>query len=329
MKAIQFTGLLATLLAVNAHAATEMIITGEIPITTNPSPSIMKFIEEVEKRTNGEVKGKYFPASQLYNDINGIAAIGTGSVHMVWPVSSRLEALDPRIGIVSLPFSLTTQEMTNNCFVEGLTKQVNSYIEPKGVTVLGFLRTADLMFLMKDKDIQKQEDVSGLKIRVIGGQIMLDPMKSIGASPVSMAASEMSAALSQGAIDGVLSSPAGWADVLGSTAKFGTSVPGMALTTSAVVTDKAWLDSLPKEHSDVIRTVLQEIIVDQWKSSIVKDEELIQKMVQQGATYREMDPAEVEKLKASFTRANQKFVEKNAKAVEELAQVKKECKLNG
>ena len=329
MKAIQFTGLLATLLAFNAQAATEMIITGEVPITTNPSPSILKFIEEVDKRTNGAVKGKYFPASQLYNDINGIAAIGTGSVHMVWPVSSRLEALDPRIGIVSLPFSLTTEEMTNNCFAEGLAKQVNSYIDRKGVTVLGFLRTADLMFLMNSKDIQKQEDISGLKIRVIGGQIMLDPMRSVGASPVSMAASEMSSALSQGAIDGVLSSPAGWVDVLGSTAQYGISVPGMALTTSAVVTDKAWLDSLPKEHSDVIKTVLQEIIVDQWQSSIVKDEELIQKMVQQGAKYRVMEPAEVERLKESFTRANQKFVEKNAKAVEALAQVKKECNLNG
>lgn len=197
--------------------AAEMIITSEIPLATNPSPYIEQFIAEVGKRTDGAIQGKYFPASQLYNDRDGLAALGTGAVHMVWPVSSRLEQFDARVGLASLPFALTTDEMTNACFADGFTRMISGYLEPRGIQVLGFLRTADLIFLMKDRDIQRVADLKGQKVRVIGGQIMLDAMRSVQASPISMSASEMSAALSQGAIDGAMTSPAGWVDVLGNT----------------------------------------------------------------------------------------------------------------
>jgi len=309
--------------------AAEMIITSEIPLSTNPSPYIEQFIAEVGKRTGGAIEGKYFPASQLYNDRDGLAALGTGAVHMVWPVSSRLEHFDPRVGVASLPFALTTEEMTNTCFADAFTRMISGYLEPRGLQVLGFLRTADLIFLMKDRDIRQVSDLKGTKIRVIGGQIMLDAMRSVQASPVSMAASEMSAALSQGAIDGATTSPAGWVDVLGITARYATLVPGMGLATSAVTVDKQWLDGLPADQRKVIQDVLGEIIVRQWKETVEKDRELIEKMVAQGGHYRVMDPAEVEKLKARFVEAGQGFRTKHADAIAQLEKIRKECMRGG
>ena len=57
----------------------DIVITSEIRMATNPSPYIVQFLDEVAKRTNGELKGKYFAASQLYNDRDAIGAIGTGA----------------------------------------------------------------------------------------------------------------------------------------------------------------------------------------------------------------------------------------------------------
>src|SRR3546814_5326974 len=51
----------------SAHA-TDMIITSEIPLATNPSPYIEQFIAEVGKRTDGAIQGQYFPASQLRSE---------------------------------------------------------------------------------------------------------------------------------------------------------------------------------------------------------------------------------------------------------------------
>ena len=303
----------------------DIVITSEIPMATNPSPYIVQFLDEVAKRTNGELKGKYFAASQLYNDRDAIGAIGTGAVHMVWPVTSRLEQVDPRIGVASLPFMLSSREMTNACFAKGFTQQISSYIEPKGMRVLGLLRTADLMFLMKSRDVQRPEDLKGQKVRVVGGQIMLDAMRTVQASPISMSASEMSAALAQGAIDGVMSSPAGWVDVLGATAKHGISVPGMALATSAVVVDKSWFDKLPEAHRKAVQSVLDEIIARQWKETAAKDEEVIKKMVRQGASQRVMRGEAVKRLKQRFDAASQKFRDQHSEVVQKRDALEKQC----
>lgn len=327
MKPVQTLKRLLALapLALSQAALADLVITSEIPMATNPSPYIVQFLDEVAKRTNGELKGKYFPASQLYTDRDAIGALGTGAVHMVWPVTSRLEQVDPRTGVASLPFMLSSKEMTNSCFAKGFTQQISSYVEPKGMRVLGLLRTADLMFLMKSRDVHKPEDLKGQKVRVVGGTIMLDAMRTVGASPVSMSASEMSAALSQGAIDGVMSSPAGWVDVLGGTARHGISVPGMALATSAVVVDKAWFDKLPQAHRDAVQGVLDEIIVRQWKETVQKDEELIRKMVAQGSTHRVMAPADVGRLKQRFDSASAKFREQHGEAVQKRDALEKQC----
>lgn len=324
-KLLLGTSLLWSTLAMGA----DMIITSEIPMATNPSPYIAQFIESVERETEGRITGQYFPAAQLYNDRDGLAALGTGAVHMVWPVSSRLETMDIRTGIISLPFALSADDLTDSCFSSGFTKQITEYLSPKGLTVLGFLRTADLLFIMRDKDIKTTADLKGQKIRVIGGKVMLDAVRSVGASPVSMAASEMSAAISQGAIDGALTSPAGWADLIGDTGKYATSVPGMALATSAVVADKAWFDSLSEADQAVLKSVLDEIIERQWIETVQKDEELIAKMVAQGGNHRVMDETEISIVQAKFSDATGDFIKKNQKAIDQTDALRKECRGNG
>ena len=54
---------LALMMSSGSHAV-DLVVSSEIPTTTNPSPSIEKFLDLVEKRTDGAIKGKYYPASQ-------------------------------------------------------------------------------------------------------------------------------------------------------------------------------------------------------------------------------------------------------------------------
>jgi len=306
-------------------AAVDMIVTSEIPLAVNPSPYIVQFIDEVGKRSNGGITGKYFHASTLYNDRDALAALGTGAVHVVLPVTSRLEQLDPRTGVATLPFSLSSSKMTNKCFADGFTKMLSGFLEPKGVQVLGLLRTADLLFLMKNRDVQKIEDLRGQKVRVIAGGVMLDAMKSLQASPVAMAASELSSAISQGVIDGMMTSPAGWADVVGITAKFASFPPGMSLATSAVTVDKKWFDGLTAANRQAIQSTLDDIIKRQWTETVAKDVELIKRMTDQGGTYRVMAPAEVERLKEKFVGASAAFRKQHADVVARTDSLEKTC----
>jgi C4-dicarboxylate-binding protein DctP len=309
------------------HAA-EMVVTSEIPLIVNPSPYIVEFVETVTKRTNGAIKGKYFHAASLYNDRDAIAALGTGAVQIVFPVMSRLEQMDARVGVASLPFSLSSAKMLNKCFADGYTQMLSSFIEPKGAKILGILRTADLMFLMRSRDIQKLEDLKGQKIRVISGGIVLDTIKSVGASPVALPAPELSPAISQGVIDGMITSPAGWADVVGITAKFATLVPGMSLATSAVVVDKKWFDGLPAAQRQTIQDVIDDIIKRQWTETVAKDEVLIKRMTDLGGSYRIMAPAEVDRLKERFAAAGANFRKQHAATISKAEALEKTCKVN-
>lgn len=328
MKKSMLVGLVTFGALSGAANAVEIIITSEIPLSTNPSPYVLQFLEEIEASTKGAVKGKYFPASQLYNDRDALAALGTGAVHMVWPVASRLELFDKRTGLLSLPFGLTQKQMTNKCFSSGLAKQMSGYLEPAGMQVLGFLRTAELLFLMRDKDIASVADLKGKKVRVVGGKVMLDAMTSVQASPISMAASEMSVALSQGAIDGAMTSPAGWTDVLGTTAKYGVLFPGMSLATSPVVVDKVWFDGLDAQHREAIGKVLDSIIERQWRETVDKDKALVEQMVQKGAQYRVVDAAEVDKLRETFRSAAAEFTKENADPLAQIERLSGTCGVN-
>lgn len=318
--------LAGALLAASAFPqAAEMVLPSEIAVTHWKTRYMNEFAEDVKKRTNGALIVKVFPASQLYNDQDAMAALGTGAVHMVWPLAVRLETIDPRAGIINLPFMLSDELMQNRCYADGVTQLMSSYLTPRKLQVLGLLRTADLMFVFKSKDIQKLEDLKGTKVRVTGGKVFLDTMRSLNTSPVSMPASEMSTALSQGAIDGVFTSPAGWAEMIGITAKYAWYVPGMSLGTYAVVVDQAWFDALPASQRTAITESIRDIIARQWKEAIESDKKLIEKMKAQGAVYRTASGAELKRWQERAVAGNKAFTDKHPDAAQKIAAIEKSC----
>jgi TRAP-type C4-dicarboxylate transport system substrate-binding protein len=306
------------------HAA-EMVLPSEVATTHWKTGYMNQFAEEVKKKTNGQLVVKVFPAGQLYNDQDAMAALGTGAVHMVWPVAVRLETIDPRTGIINLPFVLSDDLMTNQCFNGELTRLMSSYVEPRKLQVLGFLRTSDLLFVFKDRDVKKMEDLKGAKVRVTGGKVFLDTMRSLNTSPVSMAASEMSTALSQGAIDGIFTSPAGWAEMIGMTAKYAWYVPGMSVATYAVIVDKNWLDALPAAQRKAVTDSIADIALRQWQEAIEADKKLVQKMTAQGAVFRTADAAEIKRWRERAAPGNKSFTDKHADVAQKLAAIESKC----
>lgn len=311
-----------------AVAAADLVLPSEVAATHWKTRYMNDFAEEVKKRTGGAVNVKVFPAGQLYNDQDAVAALGTGAVHMVWPVAVRLETIDPRTGAMNLPFAISDAQMQNQCFNAGVTQLMSSYVEPRNLKVLGFLRTSDLLFTFRDRDVKKMEDLKGTKVRVTGGKVFLDVMRSLGTSPVSMAASEMSTALSQGAIDGVFTSPAGWAEMIGMTAKYAWYVPGLSVATYAVVVDKAWLDKLPEAHRKAVTDVMAEIAKRQWNEAIEEDKKMIAKMTGQGAVYRTADKAEIARWRAQAAPVTKSFTEKYPDVARKMADLGKSCNAN-
>ncbi|MBO9356341.1 C4-dicarboxylate ABC transporter substrate-binding protein [Bordetella petrii] len=308
-----------------AGGAAEMVLTSEVAASHWKTRYMNEFAKDVAERTHGEIQVKVFPASQLYNDQDGLAALGTGAVHMVWPVSVRLETLDPALGYVNLPFGLSDKMMENDCFSQGLTELMSERLKSRQLQVLGLLRTADLFFIFRDRDVKSLSDMQGAKLRVTGGRIFLDMIRSFDASPISMAASEMSTALAQGAIDGVLTSPAGWAEMIGKTGKYAFHVPGMALATYAVVVDRNWMDALKPEQRQAVIDSMNDIVKHQWEEAKAADAKLVKKMEDEGAVYRVVDEAGAAEWKARADTAKKAYTDKYGDVVKQVDALAKRC----
>lgn len=323
-----FGGLLAAaLLAVSVPVlAAEMIVSSEVAASHWKTQYMMEFAKKVKERTGGEIDVKVFPSGQLFNDQDALASLGTGSVHMVWPVSVRLETIAPQLGLINLPFSLTDEQMTNKCYAQGLSQAMSNELKNRNLEVLSLLRTADLLFIFKDKDVKQLSDLAGTKLRVTGGRVFLDMIRSLGASPISMAASEMSTALSQGAIDGVYTSPAGWAEMIGTTGKYAYYIPNLSLATYAVVVDKAWMESIKPEHRKIINETIKEIALGQWEEAKAADAKLIKKMIDQGSLYRTASQQDMDKIKAMTQKSREEFQEKHPEIVKQIADLAVSCK---
>jgi C4-dicarboxylate-binding protein DctP len=313
-------------LAMGAHAhAAELVLPNEVSTTHWKNQYMQEFAKKVGERTDGEIDVKVFPAGQLYTDQDAVAALGTGAVHMVWPVSVRIETIERRTGAINLPFALSDELMNNQCYAKGITDLMSGYVEPRNLKILGLLRASDLFFIFRNREATKLEDLKGTKIRVIGGRVFLDTIESLGASPVSMPASEMSSALGQGAIDGVFTSAGGWAEMIGMTGKHALYVPNFSLTTYAVTVDNGWFSSLPESQQQAITQTIDEIVAKQWKDVIAEEQQLIDSMVEQGATFHTVSEEEAERWKALSASNVESFAKAYPEVLPKMQEVQREC----
>ncbi|MEK4921045.1 TRAP transporter substrate-binding protein DctP [Cytobacillus sp. FSL R5-0569] len=296
----------------------KVIMTHELPESFPKHKYMEEFKQRVEAESNGQLEVVIHPGGQLFKDGEAIQALGTGSVHMVWPVSAHLEALNEDYGVISLPFILDDQTIIDQPeYREEMTRLLDSYVEENGIKVLGVMRTAEGIFLSSDKELKNIKDLSKMKIRTVSGHIATDMMDSLGATGVSLPATEIATSLSQGVIDGVNTSPDGWKDVVGTVANYGLVVPGMQVFTYSIATDKAWFENLPDNLQTLIQDTLNDITIDQWKESINLDKEYIEVVTNEWGKIHYIPTNEINDWKEKTKEVHSKFKERSPQALED------------
>lgn len=265
-----------------AAADVEMVMTNQIAPNHWAAKLMDEYAATLEEKSGGRINVEVYHSSSLFKDSEALASIGTGTVHMVWPVSVQLEAIAPDYGVVNLPFAITDALMTKEGAAQELSDTLSEMVAGRGLRVMGLMRAGDLVFLFPDSFVESEEALSGAKIRVTGGKVLQDLMKNYGASPVTMPATEMAAGLMQGAIDGIFTSYGGWEMVGVSGAQKATLIPGLSLVTYTVVADDAWLKGLPDDLRTIVEDTTAELLATQWQRGIEGDNEKRDLMVSQG-----------------------------------------------
>jgi len=235
-----------------AQKAVELTFSNFFPAAHKNSKIMEEWIKEIETKTGGKVKIKYYPggtltpAAQIYDGVvKGISDIGYSCFAYTRGKFPVMEAVD-------LPFGYKSGVIATN-----LVNEVYKKFRPKelaDVKVL-ILHAHGPGILHTKFSVSKLEDLKGRKIRATG--LASKVVTALGGAPVGTAMGETYDALRTGVAEGAMAPAEAlqgwkWGEVVSYTVKnFGSAYT----TAMFVVMNKKKWDSLPKDVQKVFEDV--------------------------------------------------------------------------
>lgn len=256
-------------------------------------------LDEVAKRSNGQIKIKYYWHGALHktgehwaavrDGLSEISFINFGYYQSQTPISRGVEwswkkgAFHPDVHMKMM-----------NALYEEFPEWQQEY-EKDNMHVLWFTNWGPALFSLKEPKLTV-DSIKGVRIRTYG--VAADALKKLGAIPMPIAAPEIYTSLQRGVIEGVLMCPCGWMNAT----KLETQTPHIieggygVCGPSAVVMNKKLWDSLPKDLQQIFIDVKQELISGRWNTLLQKfEQESVDALVSRGAKFYKWDDKEIQK----------------------------------
>ena len=199
-------GLLACMLAVAGASAQQFTIKISSPTANDVTQEWMKtFKSGVEGRSKGRIKVEMYPANQLGQIPATVEGVALGTIEIVIPASGFFVGLEPRFAIFDVPGLFEDMAHAQRVLANPeIRKRLAGFGAAKGVEPLAAFPHSPLMVL-SHKPIRAVADFRGQKIRVPGSSpLHIEPIKKLGASPLSMPLGEVVSAMQNRAIDGFI-----------------------------------------------------------------------------------------------------------------------------
>jgi len=170
------------------------------------SQGVMRFVEGIEKRTNGRYKIEQYFAAQLYKDPDIPQVLATGVLDMGDALSIRFSKVVPEALLVSGLCGLGESESQFHRALDGeLGALLDKEFQKKAnIKVIAWTELGGTDGIVcKKKQIRTIEDFKGLLIRAPGPANILF-LRDVEASPVDVSSAEVYTALQYGTIDGAI-----------------------------------------------------------------------------------------------------------------------------
>lgn len=205
--------LIATCFGISVSAQSPIVIRigHNQPPDQELAKSLVRMAERIEKRADGRVEIRVFPAGQLGSGPEIIEQAEMGSVEITEITGSQLGTLLDDFSIFDAPFIFDDEwhahEFARTDMVQKMAKKL---LDQYGLRILDLSVVFGPRHLsIKNKPVRQPEDLKGLKIRVHEAQTRVDMIDAWGATPVVTATAEMYMALQTGLADGQ-ESPLSW-----------------------------------------------------------------------------------------------------------------------
>jgi tripartite ATP-independent transporter DctP family solute receptor len=166
--------------------------------------AVTKFGELVSQKSDGKIKVKLFAGGLLGNDVSMVSSLQGGTQEMTIPDTSTLVGIAglKEFGLINLPFVLNSSQEADELLDGPWGQKLMAKLPEKGLVGLGFWENGFRQISNNRHPINKAEDISGLKLRVIQNPLFIDTFKALGANALPMPFPEVYTALETGTVDG-------------------------------------------------------------------------------------------------------------------------------
>lgn len=166
--------------------------------------SALQFKENVEERSDGRIKVELFPNGQLFSsERETVEAIQIGNIEMSEVATPVMAGFKQEFSVFNLPFLYDSREHAYATFDGELGNTLMEMLPEISLVGLGFGENGFRHFVNNVKPIEKPEDLSGMKIRVIENKMYEDLFNSLGANASPLGFGEVYTSLQQGVFDGM------------------------------------------------------------------------------------------------------------------------------
>lgn len=312
MKKITFLTFLvfciSFLFTFSATAGTQLTYANFFPPTHIQSKLAESWCNEVEKRTNGEVTIKYFPASTLVKAPQTYDGVVQGIADIGMTVLAYSRGRFPVASAIDLPMGYKSGVQATKVANGVLKKFKPEEFDDSQIMFLhahgpGLLHT-------RDKAVANMADIKGLKIRTTGASGRV--VAALAASPVGKSMRECYQMLQKGVVDGSLhpvEANKGWK--LGEVVNYLTENYSTAYTTTfAVFMNKGKWNKLSADAKKAIKDINKEWAVKHGKAWDESDQAGLDFFISQGGEVVSLSDAQSRKWKAAVAPVIDKYIEK-------------------
>jgi len=226
------------------------------PVNSPKNQAAEYFKKLAEDGTKGRVKIEIYPNSILYKDKEELEALQLGAVQMLAPTLGKFSGMGLRdFEAFDLPYLFDSFEQAHLVTQGPIGKQLFAQLEPKGIKGLAFWDNG-FKQMSANRPIDRPGDMKGLKMRIFSSKVLDAQMRTLGALPQVLAASEIYTSMQTGLVDGGENTDSTFYQFRMYEVQSNLTLTTHGYVGYAVVTNKKFWEGLPPD----IRAVLDEAI---------------------------------------------------------------------
>lgn len=278
----------------------------------------------LNERSGGRIDAQHFPAGQLGGLAELLEGSRLGTIQVTTAGPDSEEAIAPEIAALGgAPGFIYKDEAHVDAVLQGpLGRKASDIARAKtGVEFVAYGETGFRHILSKPA-VTSLDDLKGLKIRVPQLRIWVDFWTLLGAAPTPLPYNEQYSALSTGIIDAIDSDVF---SILGF--KFYEQAQNLTLTghwflPKAVRVNAAWLDSLPPDLQEVVRTSAAEAFAAQRATNRAQAAAALEELKTLGVQVHALSPEEIARMEALTAPLFEEFGAKSPETAQMIADIR-------